>query len=237
MPEDFNPELLQQDLGQVPVSPQGLGYGELNPPTQETQAEGVVVQSPEEPQQIMTEYGISEEKLEEIRENVTREIERADNYYEEEIEPMVIKRHKVYESDAQYYRRKYPHLTNISDVTASDFHDTVEWAIPSLIKVFFGNEDICKLQGANSEQDEKAAAAHSELIKYQLERCNDGFLVFYDWIKNSLIDNLGIVKCYWEREETVDTKTIVLSQGELLQLQLNPRVTITNVEQKAPDVF
>lgn len=237
MPEDFNPELLQQDLGQVPVSPQGLGYGELNPPTQETQAEGVVVQSPEEPQQIMTEYSISEEKLEEIRENVTREIERADNYYEEEIEPMVIKRHKVYESDAQYYRRKYPHLTNISDVTASDFHDTVEWAIPSLIKVFFGNEDICKLQGANSEQDEKAAAAHSELIKYQLERCNDGFLVFYDWIKNSLIDNLGIVKCYWEREETVDTKTIVLSQGELLQLQLNPRVTILSVEQKAPDVF
>jgi ribosome-associated translation inhibitor RaiA len=37
--------------------------------------------------------------LEEIRQNVEREIQRADNYYEEEIEPEVIRRHKVYEGD------------------------------------------------------------------------------------------------------------------------------------------
>ena len=230
MPDDEM--LLQQNQQAV-----GGGYGDLNPIAPDSTAEEVVVESPSEPQEVMSEYGISEQKLEEIRENVIREIERADNYYEEEIEPMVIKRHKVYESDAEYYKRKYPHLTNISDVTASDFHDTVEWAIPSLIKVFFGNEDICKLQGVNSEQDEKAAAAHSELIKYQLERCNDGFLVFYDWIKNSLIDNLGIVKCYWEREQTVDTKTLFLNNNELLQLQLNPRINIVSVEPKAQDLF
>jgi hypothetical protein len=185
----------------------------------------------------MQEYGVSEEKLEEIRENVKREIDRADHYYEEEIEPDVIKRHKVYESDAKYYKDKFPNLTNISDVTASDFHDTVEWAIPSLIKVFFGNEDICKLQGVNSEQDEKAAAAHSELIKYQLERCNDGFLIFYDWIKNSLIDNLGIVKCYWERESTVESKQLVMSPQELMGLQMNPKINILSVEQIAPEIL
>ena len=156
--------------------------------------------------------------MEEIRENIKKEIERADNYYEEEIEPEVIRRHKIYESDSKYYKDKFPALTNISDVTASDFHDTVEWAIPSLIKVFFGNEDICKLQGVNSEQDERAAAAHSELIKYQLERCNDGFLIFYDWIKNSLIDNLGIVKCYWERESTIESKQLVVSPQELMTM-------------------
>jgi len=128
-------------------------------------------------------------------------------------------------------------LTNISDVTASDFHDTVEWALPSLTKVFFGNEDICKLQGVNSEQDEKAAAVHSELIKYQLERNNDGFLIFYDWIKNSLIDNLGIVKCYWEREQTIETKRLVLSGEQLMQMQMNPKINILSVEQIAPDIL
>ena len=182
-------------------------------------------------------YGISEEKLEEIRQNVEREIERADNYYEEEIEPEVIRRHKVYEGDKQYYKKKFPKLTNISDVTASDFHDTVEWALPSLTKVFFGNEDICKLQGVNSEQDEKAAQVHGELIKYQLERCNDGFLIFYDWIKNSLIDNLGIVKCYWEREQTVETKRLVVTGEQLLQMQTNPKFNILSVEQVAPDIL
>lgn len=182
-------------------------------------------------------YGISEEKLEEIRQNVEREIERADNYYQEEIEPEVIRRHQVYEGDKQYYKRKFPKLTNISDVTASDFHDTVEWALPSLTKVFFGNEDICKLQGVNSEQDEKAAQIHGELIKYQLERNNDGFLIFYDWIKNSLIDNLGIVKCYWEREQTVETKRLVVSGEQLMQMQMNPKLNILSVEQIAPDIL
>ena len=208
--------------------------GDINTPSI---AEGIVPETPEETDNVLHDYGISEEKLEEIRENVKREIDRADHYYEDEIEPEVIRRHKVYESDAKYYKDKFPNLTNISDVTASDFHDTVEWAIPSLIKVFFGNEDICKLQGVNSEQDEKAAAAHSELIKYQLERLNDGFLIFYDWIKNSLIDNLGIVKCYWEREQTIESKTMVVSPQDLMQMQMNPRINILSVEQMAPEVL
>ena len=98
------------------------------------------------PEELETkQFGLREEKVEQIRENVKKEIDRADNYYTSEIEPDVIKRHKMYESDKEYYKQKYPKLTNITDVTASDFHDTVEWAIPSLIKVFFGNEDICKL--------------------------------------------------------------------------------------------
>lgn len=239
MPEELIPGMMPEDPR---LAVQGTLFPE-SPAPQEghieepSMADGVIVQAPEETDNILHEYGISEEKLEEIRENVKREIDRADHYYEEEIEPEVIRRHKVYESDAKYYKDKFPNLTNISDVTASDFHDTVEWAIPSLIKVFFGNEDICKLQGVNSEQDEKAAAAHSELIKYQLERCNDGFLIFYDWIKNSLIDNLGIVKCYWEREQTIESKTIVLSPQELMEMQMNPRINLISVEQVAPEIL
>ena len=238
MPEEMIPPVLPEDpmaLQDIVVpDPPEPQEGYINEPTM---ADGVVVESPGETQETLQEYGISEDKLEEIRENVKREIERADHYYEEEIEPEVIKRHKIYESDAKYYKDKFPNLTNISDVTASDFHDTVEWAIPSLIKVFFGNEDICKLQGVNSEQDERAAAAHSELIKYQLERCNDGFLIFYDWIKNSLIDNLGIVKCYWERESTIESKQLVMSPQELMNLQMNPRINVLSVEQIAPEIL
>ena len=242
MPEDV--ELMMDGVipPEDPMALQGTLFPDPPAPTDGYEnepnfAEGVIVQQPQETTETLTEYGISEEKLDEIRENVQREIDRADSYYEEEIEPEVIRRHKVYESDAKYYKDKFPNLTNISDVTASDFHDTVEWAIPSLIKVFFGNEDICKLQGVNSEQDEKAAEAHSELIKYQLERCNDGFLIFYDWIKNSLIDNLGIVKCYWEREQTIDTKQMVMDSRQLMETQTNPRINILSVEQIAPDIL
>ena len=229
-------------LPEDPTAVQGTLFPDLPEPQDGVvdgvaMANDVVVEDPQETENTLQEYGISEEKLEEIRENIKKEIERADNYYEEEIEPEVIRRHKIYESDSKYYKDKFPALTNISDVTASDFHDTVEWAIPSLIKVFFGNEDICKLQGVNSEQDERAAAAHSELIKYQLERCNDGFLIFYDWIKNSLIDNLGIVKCYWERESTIESKQLVVSPQELMTMQTNPNINILSVEQIAPEVL
>ena len=148
----------------------------------------------------------------------------------------MIKRHKIYESDKKYYKDKFPRLTNITDVTASDFHDTVEWAIPSLIKVFFGNEDICKLQGVNSEQDERAAKIHGELIKYQLERCNDGFLIFYDWIKNALVDNLGILKCYWVREEDTEAKSLVVTPDELMRLQTDPKINVLTVEEIEPQI-
>lgn len=182
-------------------------------------------------------FGITKEKLDTIKQNVLNEIDRANNYYEEEIEPDIIKRHKVFEGDEKYYDTLFPKLSKISKVTASDFHDTVEWAIPSLIKVFFGGEDVCKLQGANSEQDDKAAKAHQELIKYQLERNNDGFLIFYDWIKNSLIDNMGIVKCYWEREEEKETKHLVVTEEQLLQMQTNPKISISAVEKIAPGII
>ena len=185
-------------------------------------------------EEMPKQFGISEEKLEEIRKNVKREIDRADQYYEAEIEPDVITRHKIYESDKKYYKDKFPRLTNITDVTASDFHDTVEWAIPSLIKVFFGNEDICKLQGVNSEQDEHAAKIHGELIKYQLERCNDGFLIFYDWIKNALVDNLGILKCYWVREEDTEAMSLVVTPDELMRLQTDPKINVLTVEEIEP---
>ena len=187
-------------------------------------------------EEMPKQFGISEEKLEEIRKNVKREIDRADQYYEAEIEPDVITRHKIYESDKKYYKDKFPRLTNITDVTASDFHDTVEWAIPSLIKVFFGNEDICKLQGVNSEQDEHAAKIHGELIKYQLERCNDGFLIFYDWIKNALVDNLGILKCYWVREEDTEAKSLVVTPDELMRLQTDPKINVLTVEEIEPQI-
>jgi len=142
----------------------------------------------------------------------------------------------MYESDKKYYKDKFPKLTNITDVTASDFHDTVEWAIPSLIKVFFGNEDICKLQGVNSEADERAAAVHSELIKYQIERLNQGFLIFYDWIKNALVDNLGILKCYWVREQTVEAKSLTVTPDELMRLQTDPNINILTVEEISPNI-
>ena len=186
---------------------------------------------------ISEDYDISEEKLEEIVQNVTLIRDRADQFYEDELEADIIKRHKIFESDKQYYNDKFPKLTRVSDVTASDMHDTIEWAIPSLIKVFFGGEDICKLQGARTEKDEESAVAHTDLIKYQLERHNEGFLVFYDWIKNAMVDNLGIVKCYWERSEESQTCEVVCSPEQLIELQSNPKVSIITVEEVAERVL
>jgi len=184
---------------------------------------------------IHYDYEVSEEKLEEILHNVKNEIERADRYYEDELESDIIKRHKIFESDKDYYKNKFPKLSKVTDVTSSDFHDTVEWAMPSLIKVFFGSEDICKLQGANSESDDRAAQVLNDLIKYQLERHNDGFLIFYDWIKNALIDNLGICKCYWEREENTELLEVTCSSEQLMAIQNDPKNSILSVEQVSPD--
>lgn len=53
MPDDEM--LLQQNQQAV-----GGGYGDLNPIAPDSTAEEVVVESPSEPQEVMSEYGISE---------------------------------------------------------------------------------------------------------------------------------------------------------------------------------
>lgn len=148
------------------------------------------------------------------------DIKDANGHYEKAIEPNVIEQYAIYNATKEFYEDMFPVLSKTSSLTSCDVADTIEWTLPALMKMFTASEDVITIQGVTVE-DDKAAELMQKLINYQLQRKNKFFSVLYQWFKDALITNLGIVKCYWDREEKVvkQTQQIGLSEDALAQFQ------------------
>ena len=179
----------------------------------------------------------SESVLQDLNKTVVRyvqnDIQRAEAYQASIVEPAVRERYEIYYADKDYYRQKFPILSKTSDLVSTDVADTIEWALPSLMKVFTGSDEVITIAGVTEEDDTKAETMQ-ELLVYQLQRQNNFFTVLYNWMKDSLIVGMGIIKCYWERTEGYTTETAVLN-NEALQALTQTGVTIEDIQ--GPDLF
>lgn len=162
-----------------------------------------------------------------------RDISDAENYQDTVILPTVKERYEIYYADKGYYARKLPRLSKVSSLVSTDVTDTIEWALPSLIKVFTGGDEVVTVQGS-SEEDDRNAEIMQQLLVYQLQRQNRFFPILYNWMKDALITGMGIIKCYWDRKEDY----------QLLEQSMNMRafqeLTQQNVEIQSvegPDMF
>lgn len=179
----------------------------------------------------------SESVLQDLNKTVVRyvqnDIQRAEAYQASIVEPAVRERYEIYYADKDYYRQKFPILSKTSDLVSTDVADTIEWALPSLMKVFTGSDEVITIAGVTEEDDTKAETMQ-ELLVYQLQRQNNFFTVLYNWMKDSLIVGMGIIKCYWERTEGYTTETTILN-NEALQALTQTGVTIEDIQ--GPDQF
>lgn len=179
----------------------------------------------------------SESVLQDLNKTVVRyvqnDIQRAEAYQASIVEPAVRERYEIYYADKDYYRQKFPILSKTSDLVSTDVADTIEWALPSLMKVFTGSDEVITIAGVTEEDDTKAETMQ-ELLVYQLQRQNNFFTVLYNWMKDSLIVGMGIIKCYWERTEGYTTETAVLN-NEALQALTQTGVTLEDIQ--GPDQF
>lgn len=90
-----------------------------------------------------------------------------------------------------------PSRKNRSSVVASDVADGIETAMPDLMEIFTGGEDVgtFKPQGPEDEQQSKLETDYiNEVIFDQ----NPGFMVLETALRNALEVKTGIVKHHWE---------------------------------------
>lgn len=165
--------------------------------------------------------------------SVQADITEAEAYQQSIIEPTVRERYQIYYADKDYYANKFPILSKTSSLVSTDVADTIEWALPSLMKVFTGSDEVITVAGVTEEDDQNAEVMQSLLV-YQLQRQNKFFPILYNWMKDSLITGMGIIKCYWERTEGWTPETQKLN-AEALQLLAQTGVEITNVQ--GPDMM
>lgn len=127
----------------------------------------------------------------------------------------------------------FPKLSKVSSLVSTDVADTIEWALPSLMKVFAGGDEVITVTGV-SEEDERNAEVMQELLGYQLQRQNKFFPILYNWMKDALITGMGIVKCYWDRAETYRDETVIINDRAYQEL-VGTGVEIVSVS--PPDQF
>jgi hypothetical protein len=105
-----------------------------------------------------------------------------------------------------------------SAVVSRDVHDTINAILPSLMRVFFGSENVVEF-APESEEDVEAAEQATDYINYVVTVDNDGFEVFLAAIKNALREKVGFIKWWWDDSFTVTTtKYTGLDEMALTQL-------------------
>ena len=92
-----------------------------------------------------------------------------------------------------------------SEIVTTDVRDTVEYIMPSLMRIFTTHQNVAEFEPQGPEDVEMAKQA-TDYVNYVFNRQNNGFKVLYDVFKDALISKTGIVKHYWEEKTEVSTE-------------------------------
>lgn len=90
-----------------------------------------------------------------------------------------------------------------SQVVSYDVQDTIESALPQLLKVFVSGDEVVQFAPKNPE-DVPAAEQETDYINHVVMEKNNGFEVFYVWMKDALLSKNGYVKVYYEETDEVE---------------------------------
>lgn len=105
-----------------------------------------------------------------------------------------------------------------SRVVTRDVQETVDWIMPSLMKVFTSGGQVVKYEPQTAE-DVAQAEQETEYVNYLFTRKNPGFKIMHDWFQDALLMKTGVVKVYVEQTEhpTFDIYD-GLTQDDVLEL-------------------
>ena len=174
-------------------------------------------------------WKLTDEQLLEI---VNADIDEAQRYFDEETRPKLEEHYKRYKADKSFYETKMAELSKKSKFISSDIGDAVEGALPALMKIFYGTDDVVSVTGKTAE-DAQRSDTMQDLCNFQITTQNDGFMLFYRWIKDSLITGLGVVKAHWKREYDEEQQEQVVGLDTLQLLNAAKDIEITEVAEIA----
>lgn len=135
----------------------------------------------------------------------------------------------------EYYRgvNRWASKPGQSSVVTREVLETVEWVLPSLLKVFASSDEVVRFEPRGPE-DEAAAEQATDFCNWIFNSQNDGFLVLHSWLKDALISRVGIVKIWWHDEPKVRTEDLAgLSEMQLSMLLQDTAIEIAAAEQSA----
>jgi len=98
-----------------------------------------------------------------------------------------------------------PEVEGRSGVVSPDVANAVEWAMPSLMRIFASGEKTVTFEPRKPGDEPKADMA-TDYVNYLYWTKNHGFKVTYNWIKDALLQKNGILKVYAEKKTDTSTE-------------------------------
>lgn len=120
--------------------------------------------------------------------------------------------------DYYYGRPLGNEIDGRSQIVTKDFMDTVEWEMPSYMRIFTTRD--CVQFDPVGPEDEQLAKQETQYTSHVLWKKNDGFNVIYSWLRDGIMQVVGYVIYWWEVEEKVSNETYEgVTQDQLALIQ------------------
>lgn len=113
-----------------------------------------------------------------------------------------------------------------SQIVDRSVMDTIEWIMPSLMRIFLGGDEIGKFE-AYGPEDEKAAEEETDVCNWYLESRNDIFNETCAALKDALLLKNGYMVGNWVcRYDTMTETYVGQTDDEFAMLMNDPEVTV-----------
>jgi hypothetical protein len=93
-----------------------------------------------------------------------------------------------------------------SKYVSHDVSEAIESVLPALIRIFWAGDDVVRFEPQNPN-DELGAKQATDYVNYVVQRQNNGFVAFYAWFKDALLQKNGFLKVYWEKSGDITKET------------------------------
>ena len=166
-------------------------------------------------------------KMDELRFRsiLQNEIQSAVNYHESEFSADRVETLRYYLGEPFGNE-----VENRSQVVATEVSDTIEYIMPSLMKMFASSPEFARFLPRGPE-DVQAAEQATDLVNFAINHDNSGFRVIHNWFKDALLFKQGCVKFHWaETDTTISESYESLTEDELTLLISDPAIEIVSQE-------
>jgi hypothetical protein len=93
-----------------------------------------------------------------------------------------------------------------SKTVSMDVADTIEGLMPALMDIFAGSDEVVRFEPVGPE-DEEAAQQETDYVNHVFMQRNPGFMTLYSFIKDALLQKVGVVKVWHEESEREERET------------------------------
>ncbi len=107
-----------------------------------------------------------------------------------------------------------------SQAVSTDVADVVEGLMPALMDIFAGSDEVVRFEPVGPEDEEKAQQ-ETDYVNHVFMQRNPGFMTLYSFVKDALLQKVGIVKVWWEEREEEQRETYYdLSDAQFMMLTM-----------------